>query len=108
MASKPEFVAYAVDQLRDAGNISSKKMFGEYGLYCNGKFFAVVCDDQLFVKITEAGKAAFPELTEAPPYEGAKNYFLIEDIDDRELVTRLALITCDALPEPKKTKAKRM
>ena len=52
MASSEEFVEYAADQLRDAGNISWRKMFGEYGWYCDGKFMGVICQDQLFIKIT--------------------------------------------------------
>ena len=47
--------------------------------------FALVCDDQLFIKITKAGAALAPQLPKAPPYEGAKDYFLYEDVDDREL-----------------------
>ena len=76
MASHPDFVNYAAEQLRDAGSIRSRKMFGEYGLYCDGVFFGVVCDDQLFVKITPPGEAAFPDLPKAPPYDGAKDSFL--------------------------------
>ncbi len=56
MASKIEFVEFMADQLREAGTITYKKMFGEYGLYCNGKIFAVICDDQFYIKITEAGQ----------------------------------------------------
>ena len=52
MASHPDFVNYMAEQLREAGAIRSRKMFGEYGLYCDDVFFAVVCDDQLFVKVT--------------------------------------------------------
>lgn len=104
MASSPEFVQYVADQLSGAGTITYKKMFGEYGVYCDGKIFADVCDDQLFIKITEAGRALYPGLTEAPPYEGAKNYFLIEDIDDRDFLTALTMATCQALPEPKPKK----
>ena len=48
MASKIEFVEFMADQLREAGTITYKKMFGEYGLYCNGKIFAVICDDHLY------------------------------------------------------------
>lgn len=101
MASKLEFVEYVCEQCRGAGEIIYKKMFGEYGLYCNGKIFALVCGDELFVKITEAVKSLYPELPEKPPYDGAKNYFLIEDIDDAEFLTRLVTETCNALPEPK-------
>ena len=53
MASHQDFVDYVAEQLREAGAIRSRKMFGEYGLFCDGVFFAVICDDQLFVKITQ-------------------------------------------------------
>ena len=97
MASHPDFVDFVADQLREAGTIRSRRMFGEYGLYCDGVFFAVICDDQLFVKITPAGKAAFPDLPKAPPYEGANDYIWVEDVDDRERMTELVRITCQAL-----------
>ncbi|MDE7271264.1 MAG: TfoX/Sxy family protein, partial [Acetatifactor sp.] len=47
MASNPEFVQYIADQLTDTGQITYRKMFGEYGFYCDGKIFALVCDNQL-------------------------------------------------------------
>ena len=109
MASSPDFVQYAEEQLAGAGDIRCRKMFGEYGVYCGGKIFALICDDQLFIKITEAGRKAFPGLREAPPYEGARDYFLVEDIDDREFLTALTGLTCRSLPEakqkPKREKA---
>jgi TfoX/Sxy family transcriptional regulator of competence genes len=106
MASRPEFVQYVTEQLQEAGAITYRKMFGEYGLYCDGKIFALICDDQLFIKITEAGKKICPDLEEAPPYEGAKPYFLIDDIDNRELLTEIVVETCKELPLPKPKKAK--
>lgn len=60
MASSPELVQYIADQLSPCGTITFKKMFGEYGLYLNGKMFASVCDDTLFVKPTKAGRALVP------------------------------------------------
>lgn len=104
MASKEEFVRYVADQLRDAGEISTRKMFGEYGVYLDGKIFALIFEDQLFVKITEAGKKMRPDLEEKPPYEGAKNYLLVEDIDDREALTEFVRATCRELPAPKPKK----
>ena len=106
MASRLEYVRYVAEQLSGAGEITYKKMFGEYGLYCDGKIFANVSDDQLFVKITEAGRSLFLGLPEAPPYPGAKNYFRIESVDDRDFLTALTLATCQALPEPKKKRGK--
>ena len=108
MASTEEFVKYVADQLRDAGEIVYRKMFGEYGIYCDGKIFGLICDDQLFLKITEAGKAAEPRLSEAPPYEGAKPYFLIEDVDDKAFLTDLVRRTCEELPAPKSKGTKKV
>ena len=44
MASSLEFVEFVCDQVRNAGEIKYKKMFGEYGIYLNGKFVAAVCE----------------------------------------------------------------
>lgn len=107
MASKIEFVEFAADQMREAGDITYRKMFGEYGIYCDGKIFGVICDDQLFIKITEAGREICSSLPEAPPYKGAKNYFLVEDIEDREMLTELVTATCAELPKPKPKSKKR-
>ena len=106
MASKAEFVTYAAEQMKEAGQITCRKMFGEYGVYCDGKIFGLICDNQLFVKITEAGRKVCPDFAQAPPYEGAKPYFLVEELDDRELLTRFIQETVKALPEPKPKKKK--
>ncbi len=106
MASSLDFVSYVCEQIRGAGESTYKKMFGEYGIYCNGKFIGVVCDDQFFVKKTGAGAAIYPDCGEASPYAGAKAHFVIDRIDDRELMTRFISATCQALPEPKPKKKK--
>lgn len=72
MSSTLDYVDYVCDQMRGAGEISYKKMFGEYGVYCNEKFIGVICDNQLYIKKTEAGALLYPGCEEAPPYEGAK------------------------------------
>ncbi len=104
MASSPEFAGFVAEQLAGAGEITYRKMFGEFGFYCDGKFFGCVSDNQFFVKITEPGKEFMLDGKTAPPYEGAKPYFLIEELDDREYLKQLAQITCAALPEPKPRK----
>ena len=104
MAYSREFVDYVVEQLSGAGEIRYRAMFGEYGLYLDGKFFAMVCDNQLLFKDTEAGRRAAPELALAEPYPGAKPCLAADNLDDREKLTRLARATCDALPLPKPRK----
>lgn len=104
MASSSDFAEYVCERLSGSGEIVSKKMFGEYGLYCDGKFFALICDNQLFIKITPAGEALLPDCPQAPPYEGARPYFLLEDLDDADFLCNVARVTCAELPPPKPRK----
>ena len=59
-------------EIENAGEITYKKMFAEYGLYSDGKIMALVCDNQLFVKPTKAGRIHIENVIESPPYPGAK------------------------------------
>lgn len=107
MASDKDFVEFVVDQIRNAGEISYRKMFGEYAVYCDGKVVALICDNHLFVKPTESGRAFIGDVVEAPPYQGAKLYFLIEDqLEDSEWISELIRISAAELPLPKPRKAK--
>ena len=56
MAVTQEFVDYIIEQIDNAGVITAKKMFGGYHVYSDGKLFALVIDNKLFVKITDSGK----------------------------------------------------
>ena len=108
MASDKEFVDFIVDQIENAGQITYKKMFGEYAVYSDGKIFALVCDNKLFIKPTDAGRVFIQDVVEAPPYPGAKLSFLIEDkLEDREWISNLVKITVKELPEPKPKKKKK-
>ena len=99
---------YVLDKLALVGDVSAKKMFGEYGVYSGGKMFGSVCDNQLFIKPTEAGRAFIGEPTEAPPYPGAKNQFLVQEkLDDREWLAELVRLTVAELPMPKPKKPKK-
>jgi TfoX/Sxy family transcriptional regulator of competence genes len=102
MATEKSFVEFIVDQLENAGHITYRAMFGEYGIYSDGKLFGLICDNKLFVKITDAGKIFAGNIQESPAYPGAKPSFLIEEqLEDREWLTTFVNITRDALPEPK-------
>ena len=102
MASDLEFVEFVVDQIENAGVVCYRKMFGEYAIYCEGKVVALICDNQLFVKPTEAGRSFIGNVVEAPAYPGAKPSFLIEEhIDDKDWIGNLMRLTEKELPEPK-------
>ncbi len=105
MASSPGFLQYICGQAAGVGGLSYRKMFGEYALYLHGKVVALVCDDQLFVKPTAAGRALLEHPVEAPPYPGARPHFLIdEQLEDQELIVRLLRATEAEIPAPKAKK----
>lgn len=107
MASDKDFVQYIADQCAGAGEIVTKKMFGDYGVYCDGKIFGLICDDRFFLKPTEAGRKLLRVEDRRPPYDGAKDYFFIADVDDRDYLSALVLATCKELPAPKPKGQKR-
>lgn len=100
MASQQSTVEFILEQVGPAGMVSARKMFGEYCLYRDGKIVALVCDDRLFIKPTEAGRVFLGTVTEGSPYPGAKPCFLIEGDrwDDGDWLAELIQITAVALP----------
>jgi TfoX/Sxy family transcriptional regulator of competence genes len=110
MSTQAGTVAFIVEQIAAAGSVSARPMFGEYGVYCDGKIVALICDDQLFVKPTKAGRAFIGTPEEAPPYPGAKPSFLIsaDGLEDADWLAELIRLSADELPmpKPKKPKAK--
>lgn len=106
MASKQTTVDFILEQIAEAGVVTAKKMFGEYAIYCDTKVVALVCDDLLFLKLTQAGKTFFHDYTEACPYPGAKPYLLIpgDMWENQEWLAELFRMTALELPLPRKKK----
>ncbi len=106
MACNSDFVQYVVDQCSGAGEIAVKKMMGDYCIYCDGVLFGLICDNNLYIKMTEAGEAVLDEVVLRPPYPSARNHFYITNVDNRDYLEDLIRAT---LPElmSSKSKAKR-
>jgi len=107
MSSQQSTVDFIVGQMATAGAVSARKMFGEYGIYCDGKIVALVCRDQLFVKPTAAGRAFIGDVTEEPPYKSAKPHFLIpaEKWEDDDWLAELVRVSAAELPMPVKKRS---
>ena len=103
MGTRAETMEFLADQLSALPNIRYRKMFGEYGLYCDEKVVAFVCDDDLFIKPTDAGRAYIGEPGEAPAYPGSKLYFRVsgDRWEDRDGLAGLIDATAAVLPAPK-------
>jgi TfoX/Sxy family transcriptional regulator of competence genes len=106
MSTEQSTIDYILDQLSSISDVSARKMFGEYAIYASGKVVALVCDDTLFVKITDAGKefVGKKKYKEGFAYKGAKASIRIDEehIEDREWLSELIAVTAEHLPEPKK------
>ena len=105
MASNLKFVEFICDQLKEAGNIRYKSMMGEYLVYVNNKYVIGICNDQVYLKITDKARLLLNEIIEKPMYDGAKPSFLINDIDDAEYLVKIVKVTFEELPEPKQKKS---
>ena len=108
MATDTDFADYVREQAAGAGDVSLKKMFGEYAVYLDGIVVALACDNQLFLKPTPATAVRLASATMAPPYPDAKPHALIDEwLDDPEALAALLRDTAKALPPPKPKAAKK-
>ncbi len=109
MATTKAFAAEVLDAL-GARDVPVRAMFGEYAIYCDNKVFGLLCDNTLFVKITEPGEAVAGGIDRGSPYPQAKPHFVIpaQRLADSPWLYELVRVTVDALPMPtpkKKAKA---
>ena len=102
MGSNVGTVQFICDQSGLGKRLAYRKMFGEYALYLDGKVVALICDDQLFLKPTPEGLGYLGSVSEAPPYPGAKNFYLLSsELDDSDRLSEALRVTARALPEPR-------
>lgn len=107
MSTRADTVAYLCDLAGLGPRLTSRRMFGEYALYVDAKVVALVCDDQLFVKPTEAARALLTQVQEGQPFPGAKAWWLLDaELDEPGLLGVLLNATAAALPPPKPKTAK--
>lgn len=102
MATSKEYLNFILDQLSLIDGITSRMMMGEYVIYHHGKIAAYLCDDRLLVKILPSTTTMLPDARKEPPYEGAKDMLLVENVDDREFLKALFEAMYPELPERKK------
>ncbi|KGI79243.1 TfoX/Sxy family protein [Oleiagrimonas soli] len=107
MATDADFVAYVHEQAGLGDALRYRKMFGEYALYLDDKVVALVCDNRVFLKPTDAARALLERVEEDAPYPGAKPHLVLDEyLDDSDTLARLLRVTTEALPRPKPKKPK--
>ena len=103
MSSRPETLAFLLDQLGELPGLRTRRMFGEYCVYVDDKPVAFVCDDLLYVKPTPAGEALMQPPVWGRFYDKARPHLLVspERWDERDWLRQLLLATASALPPPR-------
>jgi DNA transformation protein and related proteins len=94
VAVSPEYRDWVIEQLRDAGSVSGRSMFGGYGIYLDGAIFGLIDDDILYLKVDDSNRPDFEAVGMGPfrPFKDSAEvmqYYEVpaEVLEDR---TRLA------------------
>ena len=95
MATSKEYKDFILEQLDLLDNINYKAMMGEFLLYYNEILFGGIYDNRLLVKIVETNKKY--NLKEQLPYENAKTMYLVDDVDNKELLKEIVIETYKGL-----------
>ncbi|WP_276926998.1 TfoX/Sxy family protein [Faecalibaculum rodentium] len=107
MASSREFVNYVREQLSGRDDVVIRPMMGEYLVYWGGKVGGDICDNRLLVKPVPSALRLLPDASLEPPYPGAKDMILVEDLEDRSFLTSLMDAMEPELPARKKRTPKK-
>ena len=111
MATTNDFIAFVLDQSGLDGRLSTRRMFGEYSLYLDGRVVAFAADNSLLIKTCDATSALTRNLPLRPLFPGSKDYAVADELlDDREALRGLLQATADGLPAtkpPRRAKTRR-
>ena len=97
MPSSKEYLEFVLEMLVSTQDISWRAMMGEYIIYCKGKVVGGIYDDRFLVKITASSKRLMPDATRELPYNGGKEMFLVEDIENKDFLSTLLPAIADDL-----------
>lgn len=104
MASSKEYLDFILEQLSELDDVTYHAMMGEYIIYYRGKIVGGIYDDRLLVKLTKSAVAMMPDADRELPYEGAKEMFLVDNVENKEFLRELLEAMYEELPAPKKKK----
>ena len=99
MATSKEYKDFILEQLDLLDNITCNVMMGEFLLYYNNVLFGGIYDNRLLVKIVDTNKKY--SMQEQIPYESAKPMYLVDDVDNKDLLKEIVIETCKGLPNKK-------
>lgn len=78
-------------------------MFGEYGLFYQGKMFGTIENNLVYIKITVTSEQWLKHLPKQSPHAGARPSFLVENLNEVAWDALVEAMIGD-IPEPKPRK----
>jgi DNA transformation protein len=79
MAVSPSYRDFVLEQLGRVTPVTAKSMFGGVGIYARGLFVALIAEDRLYFKVSDATRCDFEQRGMGPfrPFgeEGAMGYY---------------------------------
>ncbi len=111
MATSKDFILYLQDCLGHVRGLRFKAMFGEYAMYANEIVVGLVCDQTVFIKVTEGtGALLAARVKLGHPYKGAKPAFMLTEgeLEDNDLMAQVVVAALrDLVPKAKPAGKKR-
>ena len=67
MVASDSFAEFLREQLAPLGHVTTRRMFGKTGVFCDGLMLGMVRDDALYLRVDDHNRAAFKEAEAFPP-----------------------------------------
>ena len=59
MKASPEYLEFVMEKLAPLGDITSRAMFGGYGIFHQGLMFALISEDTLYFKVNDSNREMY-------------------------------------------------
>jgi DNA transformation protein and related proteins len=78
MTASPEYAEFPREQLAPFGQITTRRMFGKLGVFCDGAMLGMIADNTLYFRVDDENRLLFAEAQSHPPLNYSKKGTLID------------------------------
>ena len=107
MATSREYALFVENLFRGVDGFSMKRMFGEYGIYLQGRVLGFLCDEQILLQNTPTARKLLPDAERKELFPGSKLFIIFSDEGNHHLLQSVAQAMWEELPVPKPRKGRK-
>lgn len=78
MVASREYAEFLSELLAPLGRVTTRRMFGKTGVFCDGVMLGMVTANSLYFRVDDDNRSAFEEARSSPPLNYAKKGELID------------------------------